>query len=516
VSPYLLPVASSIGSVGLLLALPGHKSPALLAAVVGMVVLSAGLALLMHRQQRRVKRRERARYLTHLDDLRQHLGGVAAAQQEAAAWLYPEAAQIWALVVRRERLWERRPSDDDFLAVRVGRGMVPLECRVRLDLGSDPLAEHDPELLGAARRLVDGATSLPDMPLAVPLGRYGVVTVIGAPERTRALLRALLIQLAAFHAPSELRILAAFPPAARSAWNWLKWLPHVRAPVGDDTAALPLCRLAETPEQLVRLLEEELRPRLAQRARLVGDRADPGGHATPPAGTAPWAREPAEPRLVVILDGFSTRYELARLPLVQDLLEGAAGAGVTVVCLAESRAAEPAQLALRIELDGFDGQQLSVQETAPGGRRFGGIPDQSGLAFCETIARSLAPLRLEPRGGAVVLPPRVRLLDLLGIGEVDPARTWHPRARDTLLRVPIGQRPDGDLVVLDLKEAAADGMGPHGLIIGATGSGKSELLRTIVAGLAITHPPEVLSFVLVDFKGGAAFAELPRCRIPPA
>jgi len=503
--PYLLPVASGIGSVGLLLAAPGHKRPVLLAVVVGMVALSAGLALLLPVQQRRVKRRERARYLAHLAALHQQLGGVAAVQRAAAAWLYPEMAQIWALVVRRERLWERRPSDDDFLAVRVGHGTVPLDCRVRLDLGGDPLAEHDPELLGAARRLVDDAMALPDMPLVVPLGRYGVVAVVGTPERTRALLRPLLTQLVAFHAPGELQILAAFPPAARSSWTWLKWLPHVRAPVRDGGAAVPPCRLAETPEQVVSLLEQELQPRLAQRVRGAGEPADPGGHAAASAGTALRVGELAEPRLVVVLDGFSARGELARLPLVQDLLDGAAGAGVTVLCLAESRAAEPAQLELRIEVDG---EQLSVHETALGGRRFGGTPDQSGTAFCEAITRSLAPLRLEPRGGAVALPPRVRLLDLLGIGEIDPARTAQPPARDALLRVPIGQRPDGEVVVLDLKEAADGGMGPHGLIIGATGAGKSELLRTIVAGLAITHPPELLSFVLVDFKGGAAFAEL--------
>ncbi len=66
----------------------------------------------------------------------------------------------------------------------------------------------------------------------------------------------------------------------------------------------------------------------------------------------------------------------------------------------------------------------------------------------------------------------------------------------------------GEPLYLDLKESALGGDGPHGIVIGATGSGKSELLRTLVTSLAITHPPDVLSFVLVDFKGGAAFAGL--------
>ena len=91
-------------------------------------------------------------------------------------------------------------------------------------------------------------------------------------------------------------------------------------------------------------------------------------------------------------------------------------------------------------------------------------------------------------------------------GSVDVARTWRPRSQAERLRVPIGVGEDGQPVMLDLKEAAQDGMGPHGLCVGATGSGKSELLRTLVLGLAVTHSSETLNFVLADFKGGATFA----------
>ena len=501
--PYLLPLASSVGSIGLLLAVPGRKSLGLVAAVAGMVVVSVVLGLLMHalqrRASRRAKRHERERYLAYLEDIRHQLSGVAARQREAAAWCFPDLAWIWSLVARRERLWERRPSDDDFLSVRIGRGTVPLGCRVRLEPGG-PLAQHDPELLAAAQHLVEDAARLPDMPLVVPLRRSGVVAVTGAHERARPLLCSLLVQLAAFHAPDELQIIAAFPPAARAAWDWLKWLPHIREPApdhGSAAATLPACRLAETPAQLADLLERHLQPRLAQLAR----HAD----APPPGGIMP-RTQGAEPRLLVVLDGYSPRGELARLPLVQELLERAGDVGVTVLCLAQGRAAEPSQLQVRIELDD---DVLSLQEAVAGGQRFDGIaPDQGGLAFCEAVARLLAPLRLERSGATAPLPSRLRLLDLLGIRDVNPMLTWRQRSRDALLRVPIGQCPGGDVALLDLKEAADGGMGPHGLIIGATGAGKSELLRTIVTGLAIGHPPELLSFVLVDFKGGAAFAAL--------
>ena len=92
------------------------------------------------------------------------------------------------------------------------------------------------------------------------------------------------------------------------------------------------------------------------------------------------------------------------------------------------------------------------------------------------------------------------------------AQVWRPRTIHERLRIPIGVGEHGEPIDLDIKEAALEGMGPHGLVIGATGSGKSELLRTLVLGLAMTHSPAALNLVLVDFKGGATFlglSELP-------
>jgi S-DNA-T family DNA segregation ATPase FtsK/SpoIIIE len=133
------------------------------------------------------------------------------------------------------------------------------------------------------------------------------------------------------------------------------------------------------------------------------------------------------------------------------------------------------------------------------------------VTVCEALARRLAPLRMSPDAGRRALADELGVLSLLGVADaatVDPATVWRPRPIRDLLRVPIGVSADGEPLELDLKESALGGDGPHGIVIGATGSGKSELLRTLVTSLALSHPPDVLSFVLVDFKGGAAFARL--------
>ncbi|OBK29944.1 type VII secretion protein EccCb, partial [Mycobacterium asiaticum] len=99
-------------------------------------------------------------------------------------------------------------------------------------------------------------------------------------------------------------------------------------------------------------------------------------------------------------------------------------------------------------------------------------------------------------------------LDMLGLGDSDPAALWRTRGRRDRLCVPIGVNPEGQPVYLDIKEAAEHGMGPHGLCVGATGSGKSELLRTVTLGMLALNSPEVLNLLLVDFKGGATFLDL--------
>ncbi len=144
-----------------------------------------------------------------------------------------------------------------------------------------------------------------------------------------------------------------------------------------------------------------------------------------------------------------------------------------------------------------------------------GTPDRLSGAEAEAVARRLAPLRLAAmsKSSDTPLATEMGLAELLGLGDPETfsvAQSWLPRPNRDKLRVPIGVGADGSPIELDLKESAQDGMGPHGLLIGATGSGKSELLRTLVLALAATHSSETLNFVLIDFKGGATFSSLDR------
>ncbi|HEX8928361.1 MAG TPA: FtsK/SpoIIIE domain-containing protein, partial [Actinomycetota bacterium] len=468
--PLLLPLLSGAGSLPLLLGSPGPGRRWLLLGTGASLLLSTaaglGLRLLARRGVERARGRERARYLDHLDRVGAEVARVAQAQRAAARWLHPDLDWLLRLVAAGERVWERSATDEDFLEVRVGICEVPLAAPVRLELGHDPLADHEPELLTRAQDLVERSARLRELPLTVALRRAGVVAVHGPPRAARSLVRSMLLRAAVAQGPSDLVIAGLFPPDAAPVWQWLKWLPHAREAPMPGATPLPGCRVAAGSRRAAALLQRVVA------ARLGGATSDGG-----------------EPHRLVVIDGYTPDGALGRLPAVAALLRTAPVAGVTVICLVGRAADEPSTTALRVELDGRGG--VAVTDLAAAERRVRrGRADRAGLAPSEAIARRLAPLRL----------------DASTHSDVDEVESG-----DARLRVPIGQllgASSGPPVPLDLKEAAAGGMGPHGLLVGATGSGKSELLRTLVTGLARTHPPELLSLVLVDFKGGAAFAGL--------
>ncbi len=182
-----------------------------------------------------------------------------------------------------------------------------------------------------------------------------------------------------------------------------------------------------------------------------------------------------------------------------------AALGVHVVSLLDTPRQEPGTVDERVHV-GPDGAVRHDSREEPY------TLDMPSPGLSSALARVLSALRLTVDGLAdESLSGTIGLPEILGVADparLDLGRTWRPRPLRDLLRVPIGVGATGSTVMLDLKESAHGGMGPHGMVVGATGSGKSEMLRTLVSSLVIGHAPERLALMLVDFKGGATFAPM--------
>jgi S-DNA-T family DNA segregation ATPase FtsK/SpoIIIE len=442
-------------------------------SMMGMGVTSLAANGGTRRAETDARRRE---YMRYLAQSRRQVRRAAAQQRQALLWRHPEPATLWSLAASR-RMWERRTGDDDFGEIRVAAGAQKLGIAI-VPPQTRPVEDLEPLSAVALRRFVRAHSAVPELPLAVQLRAFSRVVLRGERVEVLALARAMVAQLVTFHSPDDARLVVVAPASRRPDWDWVKWLPHAQ----DDRRADGAGARRQVFDSMA-AFEEAAREELEARPRHSSD-------AKPLAGAA---------HLLVILDGGEDA------PAGQ--LAGPGLLGVTVLDLAGMvpRDAGRWLLCLDVEPDAITADRGSRRTRL-------GRPDRLTDRQALGLARALAPYRLSQHTDVQEATARItELPELLGLADataVDPRRDWRRRADRDRLRIPLGVSPDGSAVELDFKEAALDGMGPHGLLIGATGSGKSELLRTIVLSLAVTHSSEDLNFVLIDFKGGATFASL--------
>lgn len=419
----------------------------------------------------------RREYLAYLAELRETVRVAARKQRRHGGWITPAPAALPFIAEERSRVWERESSDEAFLLTRIGTSDQPLSISLEAP-ELPPLAQLDPVAASAAHRFMLTHEIQHGMPLGLPLAAYARLEVVGPEEETvRALARAIVAGAATLHDPEDVIVAILAGPAQLPEWEWAKWLPHAMSSRAHDRLG-PARLIASSLDEL----EELLPPQVRERPRF-----ERGGGVTP--------------HVLLIVDGVE--------PALGSPLVGVEGMqGVTVIDLPARWGELEDPATVRIAL-GEPASPAELIDLADGARPF--VPEAMSIAEAEATARRLMPLRSSPTqvDDAPVAQGQRELTELLGLPDVrsiDIDRAWSGRLERDRLRVPIGQEPSGAPLVLDLKESAQQGMGPHGVMIGATGSGKSEVLRTLVLALAMTHSPEALNFVLVDFKGGATFA----------
>lgn len=372
-------------------------------------------------------------------------------------------------------LWQRRPVHDDFLVLGAGTGNVSWSPPVEV-----PRDGFDDEVA----RVMDRFAVLGEAPVEVDLSAGGVVGLVGDRAAGLALARSLVCQAAVHHGPADLAVVVLASEGHAPEWDWAKWLPHTRHVDGSSRLLAghrPACE-ALLGELLASSADES-----GPASRLRSRPADAAGGRT---------------RLVVVDDVSLVEGRRAPARLV---LNGAAGP-VAGVVLAPSEDQLPAMCSVVIDVRPLGDADLRRPRDRVRVDAFliSGVDDVTARAAARALAR-YEDSELEVLGSG--LPKLVRLLPLLGMDEIDPdavVRAWSRDLPDPPLCTPIGMGESG-LVDLDLVRD-----GPHALVGGTTGSGKSELLRSLVAGLAARVDPDHLVFVLVDYKGGSAFDQCAR------
>lgn len=370
----------------------------------------------------------------------------------------PDPAEILRRATAPDpRLWERRPGHEDFLSLMGGLGQVPFRPPLTQRIAPAPQAEE----------ILADYADLELAPVRVDLSDGGVVGLVGPREHALALARSLVCQAAVLHGPADLRIAILTDGSGRQAWDWAKWLPHVR-----DASSGGSRRLLAADAISAASLATEL--------------------ADPDSGDSRRTLAVLDSPALIEGRGAAGRALLRRAELISGIVLASSTERLPASCTTVVElSAEGAESTLRRPQAGELSDPLLVAGVSPATAR-----------ECAVALARFEDADLELASGA--LPDHVELLGLLGLRDVDGdvvRDRWRRSALDPGLRATFALSQDGPFSV----NLVADG--PHGLIAGTTGAGKSELLRSLVAALAGGHDPDRLNFVLIDYKGGSAFAQ---------
>jgi len=433
------------------------------------------------RNQQKDNERKEADYADALRQKREELERWRREQQRVRINTDPDIQTLLSRVESCDsHMWERRPDDDDFLCLRLGMGTLASTVTVTAPHPDMP----DPRLKEAHSLEAEYAV-LPNVPVVANL-RNGPLGLAGSLKGREGVARALVCHLAVHHSPDEVHLLAVYSPNRLRDWQWLKWLPHTYAL--EEEPRQYLANDYQSTQGVLKELLEELHRRQNQ---LFGAQH---GERVP---TWPW--------LVVLVEDYS----LVQNDPAINLLLSAEGRQLNVTAIFMVDQVHQVPMNCTSIAEYLSSNQLRYILAGLPAELYLCLPDIADVARSEQLARQLAPFRVQTFQSETVMPANVRLLDLMGIADItayDAVSAWGRHASDShYLKVPIGERRGNQPLILDLNHT---GHGPHGLVAGTTGSGKSELLQTLVVALALTHHPYDLGFVLVDFKGGGTFSEL--------
>ncbi|OBF48763.1 FtsK/SpoIIIE domain-containing protein [Mycolicibacterium monacense] len=456
-------------------------------------LLMVGMYIDTKLQARRRQENEAKRFA---DSLRALAGELTEAQRVERAVRLAEAPALGQVVEAIHRLgpllWTHRPEHPAFLTVRLGLGDAASRCRIRLSDNDSAEIEYTAQLNDLQSRF----STVDDVPIVANLRESGALGICGPRGVVDGVARGIVMQLAGLHSPADLAITAFSSPQSRASWQWLEWMPHTGS-IHSPLSGNHLTDSANGGQALLSRLEDLVKQRSA-RETLSGDDTL------------------VVPAVIVLVEDTAPidRSRLTRLA------EQGGPVGVYVVWVATQVESLPAACRTFVLIEN-ESEGATVGHVRHGRHTFPVACESIEVADARQVALLLAPV--VDVGAAVEdatdLPRSVSYLTLAGTRMAsDPAavvaqwvsnesvltrngRPRPPAGQSAGLRALVGSTGAQELH-LDLREH-----GPHALVGGTTGSGKSEFLQSWIMGMAAAHSPDRVSFLLVDYKGGTAFAD---------
>ena len=459
-------------------------SPALLAARAASLVSPIASAASsggsnkrrkMSLEQYEALRREK--YGAYIDDQKARIESVAKVQREIISKENPTPKECMNVLYGLKRsFWERMPADRDFLDVRVGMGYENLCVAVKSRNDNNGFQMEDDETRELSEQIIEETRIVDNVPARISLLNKNTIGFVGNRDTTIKLIKNMLISLTTAHCFEDVRIVGIFDAKEREKWESLKWLPHVW---DDNRQFRTLAFDKENAHNLCEMFNDVLKKRKEEmKDGSYGQKVIP------------------QPFYIFI---FGSKDMVEKEEIMHNLFVNDSAMGVTSLFLFDDMYMLPNDCRCIVDVD--NGPCVYDRNVANNKFYFTLDPSTDDIHW-DTFARRMAAVELDGFAAKVGLPNGISFLQGYGVQTVeqlDVLNRWQSSVPYKSLAAPIGMMASNKLFSFDIHEKKH---GPHGLVAGTTGSGKSELLQTWILSMALCYHPHDVSFVIIDYKGG--------------
>ncbi|WP_084673305.1 type VII secretion protein EssC [Paenibacillus sp. HW567] len=469
------------------------RSFTMLISTMSMTILTVMVSILNykssvnkhHEQNKKLEKK----YLNYLFQVRNDLQSAASTQREAYTYIHPSIQSCAEIVRSRgKQLWERTAIEDDFLNTRVGIGIQPISLVPTYSTKAKAIDDENP-LEEIAAKICEEMYFVRDIPVYIPLRNINTLGIYGKRQEVRDFLNATIVHLTTHQGYDDVRVVCVMQPEDLEHWEWLKWLPHTWDKARSQRS------LATTSYEASNLADELL-PELRKR-----EEGSNNSYGLQTLLTPHYVFLIFAPELWDSTD------------MMKYLLSGNSSLGLTSIFISEKiDVALPLNCQAILEIKDSKGMVRKDTNQLLSHLADHFSADSLDKEHSEFFARSLSPLRIKEGQNNSYIPPMVTFLgsfEVEQVEELNVLQRWSRNQANRTLSIPLGLGAGGKSLLFDMHEK---NYGPHGLVAGTTGSGKSELLQSLLLGLAVNYHPHEVAFVLIDYKGGGmanAFLGIP-------
>ena len=426
------------------------------------------------RQRKKYEEKRQKKYREYLQLKRDLINKNINKQRNILLDNFPSLEQCQDIILNRKaRLWERKIDDYDFLNIRLGIGEVPLKIDIQYPQEQFVLEEDDlREILSS---MIDNSKSIPGAPITISLVEKNVSAIISKDKKIiDKFIKNIILQLITFHSYEDLKLVFFVKNNDQKKWDFVKMLPHVW---NDARRIRYFADDYDDMKEVARSLENDMKERVSDE--------DPN-------------YKKYSPYYLVITDDYK---KIENFRVINDILKNKQNIGFSLLCLTEDLTQLPNECKTFINLENEKGMLFDNEISSNNHKQIvlDDVPQIQFNQLSQIIANIPIQYKKSSNNG---LPSNFSFLEMYNVGRIEQLNIWERWNKNdstNSLKAPIGIDNSGMPIVLDIHEKYH---GPHGLIAGSTGSGKSEFIITYILSLALNYHPDDLTFLLIDYKGG--------------